>query len=63
MKAISTAVPFIHHGNKLMLTRNQLCDDPGLADFVERFRNCFRHDVYLDVLYYEPPDEWRTGEI
>lgn len=53
----SVPVPFIEIDGKKALTATQLLDNPYLKTFVECFRTCFRHDIVLDVYFYEPPHE------
>jgi hypothetical protein len=55
----SVAVPFhTRSDGKRFLTEAQLVEDPYLRDFVNRFRDCFIHDMMSDCWFYiEPPAE------
>ena len=50
----TAAVPFVMHGNRQILTREQLENEPYLADFIASFPVCFEHDPMLCVFYFWP---------
>lgn len=51
----SVAVPFVTIGNRQCLTDKQLAEDPYLAEFVQRLRNCFERLDGWDLWIYTPP--------
>jgi hypothetical protein len=45
----SVRVPFLTDASgRRYLTGKQLLEDPYLRDFVDRFKNCFEHDMLTD---------------
>ena len=56
-RACTVKVPFQTIGNRQVLTMQQLQEQPWLAEFVQRFQNCFRWDDIGNWMIYEPPDE------
>ncbi len=51
---INIAVPFQRLGNDSVLSDLQLSEDPSLAEFVERFANCFERDDIRMIWIYRP---------
>lgn len=56
MKFDSVEVPFKLRGNRRYLTREQLENDPYLADFVNRFAGNFEMDPVTDIIYFIEPE-------
>jgi hypothetical protein len=54
MKYETVAIPFKQWGNRQVLTRKQLVEEPWLEDFVKRFPNCFERSNLCDVWVYYP---------
>ena len=53
----TVAVPFTKVGNRCCLTGIQLMNEPWLQDFIDQFPHCFRIDPYMDILWFEVPEE------
>lgn len=55
------AVPFITVGNRQVLTREQLCNEPHLAKFVKSFPACFEQSLVGDYWTYYPNGDAPNG--
>jgi hypothetical protein len=53
-------VPFQISDEKRVLTVKQVCEEPGLAAFIGRFRDCFEYDALRECWNYLP-DSQRAG--
>lgn len=53
---VTEAVPFVSIGNRRGLTDEQIFNDRGLADFVERFEACFERDAYRHIWIFIEPE-------
>ena len=50
-------VPFIKFGDRRGLTRVQVFENDFVCEFVERFRDCFEYDEFLNVYLFIEPDQ------
>lgn len=55
------AVPFVNRGNRQVIERRVLCENPWLEDFVRRFPKCFEPDHYTACLVFYPEGDAPTG--
>ena len=47
-------IPFMIHGNRLLLTDQQLAEMPWLLDFIKAFPKCFERSPAAQIWYYYP---------
>lgn len=52
----TVAIPFQLAGNKRVLGRKQIAEQPWLREFVATFRYCFEYDPAMCWYVYSPPE-------